>query len=881
MSKLKINFVGVQKFNPYHDKLGRFASSNGYATFAPGKSEAGKKAIAREKERYASIAGIKDFGDTDTSDRGVNDSLGKHTTADGKLTPERAALHKKIVKQVLAGVEKAPEGEKTFIMMGGGPASGKSTMVKSGAVDMPDKKHAVYVDSDFIKGCLPEYQKMVKSGDTKAAAYCHEESSALAKRIMKVALDNGYTVVLDGTGDGGEASLSKKLIQAKAAGAKTRGVYATVDTQEAINRSNKRAEKTGRLVPEEHIREIHSNVSKALPKCAAQFDEVVLYDTSTKTPKLLATGGSGKGLTAVDQKGLDAFLAKANDVTKSFVFKANDHTPSKRYVQIIQAAIDGVPIGNIKPELNASEIKMYKQSAKIKDKYIVDIPMDVDMLAPEYDKLYEGMDDNVSVNKSSDMLKIKFTNVEKFNPYHDRLGRFASGSNYASFTIRTRDPKKQHMADMAVAREKERNNGAGVAGGGTNNGEYGLSQEQHSKLENLVNSAPFAAAKYRKEIGMSDEDYSKFKEKYYSKEKVQANRKEAERKEREKAEQEKAAMDERVKNELPGLNQQTIEAANNVSFFNHGSVAAREALRRVDAYKERNKISDDMTDEQKAYLKQREAEYKQLITDYYNDSNSRYANNPHSMVTGPANFNTRAYNKKLNAAMNKQNEYEEKLKRFEDNTNKKLKSMESEDKQISYWRNGKWKNGETIDAADPLATKKLQAKLDYHKETQQKMKDANAYYKKNGTMSGFSGFNESTNTKIDNAMNDYKARGYSQSKPFESYQLTNNNASIKSTEKRLKDLESRKAKADSNTGGTSFNGGSIIRNAEANRLQLKFDSIPDAATRQQLKSSGWRWSPKNGVWQRQLTENAERSAKQITESLNKSFNSNLLKIKFH
>lgn len=854
MRKMKIKFSNVEKFNPYHDKLGRFASANGYATFAPGKSEAGKKATAREKERYASIAGIKDFGETNTADRGVNDSLGKYTTADGKLTPERAALHKKIVKQVLAGVEKAPEGEKTFIMMGGGPASGKSTMVKSGAVDMPDNKHAVYVDSDFIKSCLPDYQKMVKAGDTKAAAYCHEESSALAKRIMKVALDNGYNVVLDGTGDGGEASLSKKLAQAKAAGAKTRGVYATVDTQEAINRSNKRAEKTGRLVPEEHIREIHSNVSKTLPKCAAQFDEVVLYDTSTKTPKLLATGGSGKGLTAVDKNGLDAFLAKANDITKSFVFKANDHTPSKRYVQIIQAAIDGVPYKDIKPELNTSEIKMYEQSKKIKDKYIIDIPMDVDMLAPEYDKLYEGMDDSEFVNKSfnSNLLKVKFVDIEKFNPYHDRLGRFASAGNYNYFTIRTKDPKKQHMADMAIAREKERNGGAGAGGGNSNNGEFGISQEQHSKLENLVNSSYFAAAKYRKEIGMSDEDFSKFKEKYYSKEKMQANRKEAERKEREKAEQEKAAMDERVKQELPGLNQNTIAAANNVSFFNHGSVAAREALKRVDAYKERNKITDDMTDEQKAYLKQRETEYKQLITDYYNDSNSRYANNPHSMVTGPANFNVNRYNKRMNAAMNKQQEYEEKLKRFEENTNKKLKSMETEDKQISYWRNGKWKYGETIDAADPLATKKLQAKLDYHKELQQNMKDANANYRKTG-----------------------------QGARYESWQLSNNNASIKSTEKRLKDLESRKAKADSNTGGSSFNGGSIIRNAEANRLQIKFDSIPDAATRQQLKSSGWRWSPKNGVWQRQLTDNAERSAKQITESLNKSFNSNLLKIKFH
>lgn len=42
--------------------------------------------------------------------------------------------------------------------------------------------------------------------------------------------------------------------------------------------------------------------------------------------------------------------------------------------------------------------------------------------------------------------------VEKFNPYHDQRGRFASSNSYSSFTIQTKDPNKQHWADMAVAR---------------------------------------------------------------------------------------------------------------------------------------------------------------------------------------------------------------------------------------------------------------------------------------------------------------------------------------------------------------------------------------------------------------------------------------------
>ncbi len=51
--------------------------------------------------------------------------------------------------------------------------------------------------------------------------------------------------------------------------------------------------------------------------------------------------------------------------------------------------------------------------------------------------------------------------INKFNPYHDARGRFSSADGYATFTFRTKDPKKQHMADMAVAREKERKAKAG------------------------------------------------------------------------------------------------------------------------------------------------------------------------------------------------------------------------------------------------------------------------------------------------------------------------------------------------------------------------------------------------------------------------------------
>lgn len=59
----------------------------------------------------------------------------------------------------------------------------------------------------------------------------------------------------------------------------------------------------------------------------------------------------------------------------------------------------------------------------------------------------------------------------------------------------------------------------------------------------------------------------------------------------------------------------------------------------------------------------------------------------------------------------------------------------------------------------------------------------------------------------------------------------------------------------------------VERNTDINRLQLKFDGKPDEATRSILKSYGFRWSPREGAWQRQLGSNADWSLKAVAEKL--------------
>ena len=48
----------------------------------------------------------------------------------------------------------------------------------------------------------------------------------------------------------------------------------------------------------------------------------------------------------------------------------------------------------------------------------------------------------------------------------------------------------------------------------------------------------------------------------------------------------------------------------------------------------------------------------------------------------------------------------------------------------------------------------------------------------------------------------------------------------------------------------------VLHNTEDNRLQLFFNGKPEATMIERLKKRGFKWSPRNKAWQRQLTPNA-------------------------
>ena len=59
----------------------------------------------------------------------------------------------------------------------------------------------------------------------------------------------------------------------------------------------------------------------------------------------------------------------------------------------------------------------------------------------------------------------------------------------------------------------------------------------------------------------------------------------------------------------------------------------------------------------------------------------------------------------------------------------------------------------------------------------------------------------------------------------------------------------------------------LVQNTTLNRIQLVFDDKPDAGTIAVLKKAAFRWSPREGAWQRQNTNNGVQAAYRILREL--------------
>lgn len=229
--------------------------------------------------------------------------------------------------------------------------------------------------------------------------------------------------------------------------------------------------------------------------------------------------------------------------------------------------------------------------------------------------------------------------------------------------------------------------------------------------------------------------------------------------------------------------------------------------------------------------------YALRLAEWTNDYNRNQASYPSQFISGAGGFNMRKHNKQMAREDSLWKEYDE-IKDL-------LHKMESV-------------GTGPVDLADPYAREMLGDQLRRLQRQLDDGKAMNAWYRKHKTLHGFPGMSDEAAARNDAAI--ASAPAYAQ-RPMPDFELASLRGKIKRVQARIAELDKRSQQADQPTGSTKFDGGEIVRNLEANRLQIIFDEKPDEATRAALKSNGFRWSPRYGAWQRQLTQNAESAAR--------------------
>ena len=231
--------------------------------------------------------------------------------------------------------------------------------------------------------------------------------------------------------------------------------------------------------------------------------------------------------------------------------------------------------------------------------------------------------------------------------------------------------------------------------------------------------------------------------------------------------------------------------------------------------------------------------YARRLAQWTNDYNRNQASYPSLFIAGAGNYNMKKHNRQMSR---------------EDSLWEEYRQIEAILDKIRSVGTG------PVDLADPHAREMLTERLNSQRQMLEDAKTANAYYRKHKTLEGCPGFTpEQAANLTDPDSFDIRVHG----SPFPAYELASIRGKIERTEQRLAELDRREQQAAETQTDTAFDGGQIVRNIDLNRLQILFDSIPDADTRAALKQNGFRWSPKNQAWQRQLTDNAERAARQV------------------
>ena len=282
------------------------------------------------------------------------------------------------------------------------------------------------------------------------------------------------------------------------------------------------------------------------------------------------------------------------------------------------------------------------------------------------------------------------------------------------------------------------------------------------------------------------------------------------------------------------------------------------------AYREFSEKAE--TDEQKATLEQEWPEFLRRSKTAYESMLSAMGRVISPMITGPARFPVARNEKANRAADQRAQDYLDQLKKGRNAVMKKISPEEA-----------------PMRIGDAGAGNVLEAKLQKLEQFQESAKKLNAAVRK--ILDKSSGRNGPVFKKGYDLESAVKAiieqSGVSENaaraalKPdfmgrfgIADFELRNNNANMKRVREQVArqgkfEAEAKKAESGEKKTDFEFEGGSVKMDYADNRIRIIHDQKPDRSVIDSLKRSGWRWSPSNKAWQRQLTSAAKQSAESL------------------
>lgn len=378
-------FSEVLKFNPYHDKLGRFTSGSGgnYAsfTYAPGKSKAHDNAIAREKERAAQRSNAASGPKPMTEDeylgsKGLSSPVSDWTLDKVRIPHGETDRQKK--KRIAEGKKAAEEYQR------------KREQAKQ------------------------EYKEKVKAGELR-------DKTSVERMIDRA---NGHP-------DNPSTQAARRIAEKR--GIDWRTGKPLKDTQSGASHA------TSNKIKQEFIDHGLNSKFAGIRRRAQEGTEGYSYKDAS--PVSANEALKMKDMHFVERNG-KTLVHGTVDNKKVFFADSSDS--------------DGIKALHQKNE-SRKQKQLEDASHRVEDPYKNNTTT-YDRWKKNHDKNFEAWFGN-RLNKSSGREQpMTFNEIAKFNPYHDRLGRFASSGSATSFTWR---PGASVAHDKAIQREKERTSSAG------------------------------------------------------------------------------------------------------------------------------------------------------------------------------------------------------------------------------------------------------------------------------------------------------------------------------------------------------------------------------------------------------------------------------------